>query len=78
MTDTERLAEARWILQGWLDKQGHDRCWYYPDVFNQLAGCLGATPAVGPNLPPRAEFEAGCGRYQAEQYAGAGGGHRRG
>jgi hypothetical protein len=77
MTDAERLAEARRILQQWLDRQGHDRCWYYPDLFHQLAGCLGVTPAIDPDLPPLPEFEEGCRRYQAEQYAGTGGGHRR-
>jgi hypothetical protein len=68
MTDAARLAEARRILQEWLDRQGHDRCWYYPDVFTRLAGCLDVTATVGPGLPPRAEFEAGCRRYQDEEF----------
>jgi hypothetical protein len=70
MTDAERLADARRIVQGWLDKQGHERCWYYPDLFNQLAVCLELVPATEPDLPPLLEFEEGCRRYQAEQYAG--------
>lgn len=30
-------ALTKKIIQEWLDKQGHDRCWYYPDLFMKLA-----------------------------------------
>jgi hypothetical protein len=66
--DTEVLAEARRILQGWLDQQSHDRCWYYPDVFVELAKCLGVERKVNPNLPPIEEFRAGCERYRNQEY----------
>jgi len=52
----------------WLDKQGHDRCWYYPDLFNQLVNELGVKPSVEPKLPSWPEFVAGCYKYQQEQY----------
>ena len=70
MTDVDRLAGARRIVQEWLDKQGHERCWYYPELFKQLASYLGVTPTTEPDLPPLLEFEEGCRRFQAEQYAG--------
>jgi hypothetical protein len=70
-TDVGHLVEARRIVQEWLDKQGNERCWYYPDLFHQLADCLEVTPATEPDLPSRPEFEEGCRRYQHEQYAKA-------
>ncbi|TMJ00858.1 MAG: hypothetical protein E6G97_18155 [Alphaproteobacteria bacterium] len=62
------LAQARALLQGWVDKQAHDRCWYYPDVFRELAALLGVKTTVPGGLPPRPEFEDGCRRYQDEEY----------
>lgn len=64
----EKCDEVKKIVQEWTDKQGHERCWYYPDLFNRLAGVLGVTPTVAPCLPPRAEFEEGCRKYQEEEF----------
>jgi hypothetical protein len=69
VTDADRLAVARQVLREWLDKQGHSRCWYYPELFTRLAECLDVSPTVAPGLPPVAEFREGCRRYQDEQYA---------
>ena len=55
-------------LNEWIDKQGHDRCWYYPELFRKLTNLFGLTPNPEPALPPRKEFEAGCFRYQDEEY----------
>lgn len=62
------LAEVAGLLQQWVDKQGHDRCHYYPDIFQAICRVLGVKPRQDPGLPPRAEFEQGCRRYQREQY----------
>jgi hypothetical protein len=51
-----------------VDKQGHERCWYYPDLFRRLATLFEVVPTVEPQLPPRPEFELGCRRYQDEEY----------
>jgi hypothetical protein len=61
----EQIAAA---IEEWSLKQAHDRCWYYPDVFNRIANVLNLSTLAQPNLPPRAEFEEGCRRYQAEEY----------
>jgi len=61
-------AETKQIVQTWLDEQGHDRCWYYPDLFLKLVKLFGLSPKLEPKLPPRKEFEAGCARYQDEEY----------
>ena len=69
MNDKERrYDEARGIIQEWVDKQGHKRCWYYPDLFNKLVKVFDIKPSVEPMLPPRDEFEAECKRYQDEEY----------
>lgn len=62
------LAQVRRLVQEWLDKQGHDRCWYYPEIFTELARALDLRGVKPPQLPTLAEFKAGCERYQREQY----------
>jgi hypothetical protein len=57
------------IIQQWLDKQSHDRCWYYPELFRSLADMFQLRPTIPPELPSRTEFEKGCRRYQDEEYA---------
>lgn len=66
-TERDRLVG---LVKEWIGKQGHDRCWYYPDIFAKIAEVLGIPAADKPALPPRAEFEGGCSRYQQEQYGG--------
>ena len=61
------LNRARELIQSWLDKQGHNKCWYYPEIFRQLAALFGITEGIG-NLPPLSEFQGGCRRYQADIY----------
>ena len=64
------LVRVRRLVQDWLDKQGHDRCWYYPEIFTELARALDLQHIVlkPPQLPTLAEFKAGCERFQREQY----------
>jgi hypothetical protein len=64
----QRQREARAVLIEWINKQGQDRCWYYPDLFRRLCEVLGVRAQVEPCLPPRAEFEEGCRRYADEEY----------
>ena len=68
VTDTEKLAQIERIVQEWTDQQGHDRCWYYPDLYRRIIDVLGIEPKLALGLPPRPEFERGCKRYQDEEY----------
>lgn len=68
VTDAEKLAQIERIVQEWTDKQGNDRCWYYPDLYRRIVGVLGIEPKLASDLPPRQEFEHGCKRYQDEEY----------
>lgn len=68
MTDAEKLANCRELLEVWINKQSHDRCWYYPDIFNSLCLELGIKQEIKSDLPPEHEFKAGCERYILEQY----------
>jgi hypothetical protein len=70
MDDSEKVKKTKEILQEWVDKQGHDRCWYYPDLFIKLAEILDVKPSKEPKLPPLDEFKKGCERYQREEYNG--------
>jgi len=69
MTDYEaKFNEAKKIIQEWVDKQGHERCWYYPEMYVRLAEIYDVKATKMPELPPRKEFEEGCRRYQQEEY----------
>lgn len=61
-----KLAQA--ALQDWIDKQGHDRCWYYPEIFRKLCDILEVKQTVECRLPERSEFVNGCKQYQDEEY----------
>lgn len=62
-----RLKRAKEILQAWSNKQGHDKCHYYPEVFRELCILLGVRSPL-PVLPPKEEFIRGCQAYQEELY----------
>jgi len=68
MNDLEKLDEVKKIIQEWIDKQGHDRCWYYPELFKKLIDLLGIKLSGDPKLPPLDEFKFGCEKYQQEEY----------
>lgn len=61
-------AQARSILQEWTDKQRHDRCWYYPDLFGRLCDLYEIQPKIEPHLPSEEEFKEGCEKYRREEY----------
>jgi hypothetical protein len=75
MTELQQLrqenTEIRQIVQEFLDKQGHHRCWWFPELFKRLATTLDLKPTVEPELPKRREFELGCWQYQDEEYGPA-------
>ena len=71
MSDTDlkrKYSEAKKIVQEWVDKQGHERCWYYPDLFRRLINVFEITPTRDPALPSLEEFQKGCEKYQREEY----------
>ena len=68
MNDQEKVDEAKKLLQEWIDKQGHDRCWYYPDIFRKLINLFDITSKKERLLPPLEEFKQGCKRYQEKEY----------
>ncbi len=55
------------LLVEWKNKQGHDGCWYYPELFRQMAAVLEVDVALTPTIS-RQEFMGGCNRFQDEVY----------
>jgi hypothetical protein len=51
-----------------MEKQGHERCWYYPELFTELVNLFELVETQPRALPSREEFEKGCRRYQNEQF----------
>ena len=69
MVDYKRkYDEVKEVMQEWIDKQGHDRCWWHPELFSRLAKILEVEPSVELLLPPEEEFRQGCERYRLELY----------
>ena len=68
MTAENKLKQVKDIVQTWKDKQGHERCWYYPELFEKLAEVLDVKFTRDTKLPPQEEFEAGCKRFQNSEY----------
>ena len=64
----QKLDRIETLVQSWLDKQGHDRCWYYPEIFREIAIILNLKQAMPSSLPSRCDFIEGCSRYQDEEY----------
>lgn len=65
---SQKLNHIKNLVQEWLNKQSHQRCWYYPEIFNKVAEYLGLKQELPSELPSRCEFEEGCKRYQDEEY----------
>lgn len=63
----DRCEMARSLLENWANKQGHERCWWHPDILTALANALDVK-IPPPILPLQAEFSKGCDIYKAEQY----------
>lgn len=66
MSNKEQLIKNK--ITEWLIKQGHNRCWYYPEIFNEICKILDIKVDVDRNLPPRKEFRENCRKYEDEQY----------
>ena len=57
-----KLLQVEEAVRLWINKQGHDSCWYYPEIFKNICKILNIDE-VEQNLPERCEFEKGCEKY---------------
>jgi hypothetical protein len=65
-----KLKIGQELLQSWIDKQKHDRCWFYPDIFMQLCQLHGLTVNMTPDMTEE-EFEKGCAQFRKELFNAA-------
>jgi len=68
MNDSEKLEQIRQVILEWDGKKGHDRCWYYPDLFHKIANIAGVPLSQPTDKPSRQEFEEGCRFFQEQEY----------
>lgn len=68
MSDSEKLEQIRQVILEWDSKKGHDRCWYYPDLFHEIANIVGVHLVQPTEKLSREEFEEGCRMYQQQEY----------
>lgn len=70
MTDLEeKLLEVKNVIREWDEKRGHERCWYFPELFKKIADIVGVELMNGPYVPTPEQAARGCERYWKEQFA---------
>lgn len=64
MKATDKLERVRGIVKRWAQARGHDRCWYYPELFMEL--CRELDIEVPPTCVEisEAEFKEGCNKFR--------------
>lgn len=65
MSPEEQNEQIRDVVTDWINKQGHERCWYYPDLFKKIVDIL---ELKVPESPSRKEFEKGCQKFQDQEF----------
>lgn len=65
----EKCDQVRAAVLAWANKQGHDQCWYYPEIFMTIAGILDIPLQIKPELPPRREFREQCQQWESVIYS---------
>lgn len=69
MNDNEQINQIKTLIKEWLQKHGHDKCWYYPDIFCRIAEIVGVEITEEQlSLPPEDEFEENCHIYRKKLY----------
>ncbi len=67
-----KLFNIEQAVRKWINMQDHNRCWYYPEIFQEIIEILEievtVSQFVGMNFINREEFEKGCKKYQDEIY----------
>lgn len=64
----EQIELISQLIREWDEKQGHEACWYYPEIFTNIASILGIKLKNQHNLPSKEKFQNGCSQYQKEIY----------
>lgn len=63
----EKLTQIETLVREWIERQGHEKCWYYPETLRAIAEVLDIKYA-DPTMVSEEEFRRGCARYQEEIY----------
>lgn len=57
--DLSLIQSVRQAVEEWNNKQGHDKCHYYPEIFRKILDLLGIPENKNVELS-EAEFQSGC------------------
>jgi hypothetical protein len=63
-----RLEVVREILTEWAKLDGHDRCWFHPELLSRLCQVVGVPVIEKPIRMTRQEFQCGCLAYQDDLF----------
>lgn len=67
LSSCKKCNKVQKILKEWVKKKSHDKCWYYPELFNKLVQVFDIK-VESLELPSKEEFDQGCKKYQDEIY----------
>lgn len=65
----EKCDQVRAEILAWANKQGHDQCWYYPEIFIAIAEILDMSLEIKPKLPPQHVFREHCQQWESTIYS---------
>ena len=55
------------LINTWVNKTGHHKCWYYPDIFKEIAETLNISIEQTPTVKLE-DFRNGCYAYTCDLY----------
>lgn len=68
MQANDKIQKITSILIDWDEKRGHDACWFYPEIFKQIADVLEIELKNPQPEISRAEFKEGCRQFQCDKF----------
>jgi UDP-glucose 6-dehydrogenase len=63
----KKCEDTRSLLLELANRQGHDRCWWNPEILQQLFA-IHEIVVPSPILPTESEFREGCNTFTEELY----------
>ena len=67
-TDRDKVAT---LIREWMMQRDHDSCWYYPEIFQEIATALDVHVNLEIPKIPKADFLDGCQRFADQVYVGS-------
>jgi|SRR5690606_24869251 len=64
-----KVKRIKTLIQEWDNKRGHDKCWYYPEIFEDIAKVVNVPLINNQPCVPRTDFRNNCQIFEAGIYS---------